>query len=91
MSFAATSFAETSFCADIDFDVVGTFPIFPFNKDILKLVMSLNSEADFSFSMTQEFEHNLLINTGIDTVVIINTQYDYPLTINTGTEYKLVR
>lgn len=93
MTFAATSFAENAFCADdsTPFDVVGTFPILPFNGETLTFVCHINTEAGFELPMTQVFERSVTFNTGVDIVGLINTQADHSLLINTVQEYKLVR
>lgn len=68
MSFAATSFAETSFATDesVQFEVVGSFPIIYFNGDILTFVISLNQVTEFDMNVNTLFEHDMVINTGIN-------------------------
>lgn len=91
MTFAAVTFAETSFAADNRFLVVGTFPIFPFNGDVLTFVMSLNQELDFDISITQTFENELVMNTGIDAIGLINTRLENNLNINQIHQFNLIR
>lgn len=67
MSFAATSFAETSFAADTSREeIIGTFPIIYFNGEMLTFVMSLNQVLELDMGINQRFDQNMVINTGIN-------------------------
>lgn len=68
MTFAATSFAETSFAADTS-RIIGTFPIIYFNDDMLSFEMRIN----------KVIEENMLLNTAIEEGLEINTGISYSL------------
>jgi hypothetical protein len=66
MSFTATAFAEQPFAYDGGIFTVDTFPVYPFNSNVLTFTMNLNTLNEFSFQVNTEQFHNLNINTLVE-------------------------
>lgn len=91
MTFAAVTFAETSFCADKRFSIIGSFPIFPLNGNILAFIMALNFDANYDVRLNSRLDFKSNINTSVDTDGVINTEHDYAEKINRQHDYILIR